>query len=174
MITEDKKEQVEKLIEVADASDAVVMSDYSGLTVSEVNELRGKLAELGADLKVVKNTLLGIALEKAGLKNGGLSGPTAVLFSQNADPLESIKTLVSFLKEKGKGEVKFGFFEKAFVEASRIKELAAIPGMDVLQAQLVSHLSSPLYRFANVLSGGPQRLAGVLNQIAKLGGGESS
>jgi large subunit ribosomal protein L10 len=83
MTTEDKKKQVERIAETAGASEAVVMSDYSGLTVSEVNELRGKLAEIGADLKVVKNTLLGIALEEAGLENGELSGPTATLFSRS-------------------------------------------------------------------------------------------
>jgi len=174
MNIEEKKKQVEKLKEILGSSDAVVMADYSGLTVSEVNELRGKLAEIGADFKVVKNTLLRIALDNVGLKDGRLEGPTAALFSQGADPFDSIRTLVSFLKEKGKGEVRFGFFEKSFIEASKVKDLASIPGKDILQANFVSQLSSPLYRFVNVLGGGPQRLASVLNQIARSGGGENS
>jgi ribosomal protein L10 len=77
-----------------------------------------------------------------------------------------------YFREAGKGEVKFGFFEKAFVDAPRVLELAALPGRPVLEARLVSQLSSPLYRFASVLNGNVQRLVSVLNQVAKVGGGE--
>ncbi len=169
-----KIKQVEELAGKAAQSGAGVFSDYSGLRVVEMAELRRKLFDLGADLRVVKNTLLRLALEKAGLsapKDGELAGPTAALFSSSADPLESIKTLVLFLKEKGKGAVKFGFFEKALIEAGRVVELATIPPKPILQAWLVLQLKSPIFKLAYVLSAQQQKLVLVLDQIAKAKGG---
>ena len=193
MVTEDqpkadgpraqKIKQVEDLAKEAAQSGAVIFTDYRGLTVAEMAELRRRLFELGADLHVVKNTLLRLALEKADLQDGELEGPTAAMFSRTADPIESTKVLVLFLKEKGKGAVKFGFFsakggsasggEKALVEAARIADLAAIPGKAVLQARLVFQLSSPLFKLAYVLSSQQKKLVMVLDQIAKTKGGES-
>src|SRR3989304_8331761 len=109
---------------------------------------------MGASFKVIKNTLIDLAFEKAGLKDGDLEGPTAVLLSKNADPLEVIKALVAIFKESGKGEVKFGFFEKGFVGAQQVLELASLPGKKTLQNKLVSQLISPVWRFANALSYG--------------------
>ncbi|MEX1068564.1 MAG: 50S ribosomal protein L10 [Patescibacteria group bacterium] len=171
MIKEEKVQQVEELAKEATESGAVVFSDYSGLTVTEMSELRKRLSALGADLRVVKNTLLNLAMEKANFQIEGLEGPTAALFSRSADPIESIKILVSYLKEKAKGEVKFGFFEKAKTAAEGILELAALPGKAVLQAQLVSRLSSPIYKLAYVLSAQHQKIVMVLDQISKTRGG---
>ncbi|MDP2735783.1 MAG: 50S ribosomal protein L10 [bacterium] len=171
MTNEEKKQQVEKISQELSASEAVVLADYSGLTVADVNELRTKLAELGAGFQVVKNTMLRIAFEETGLKNGDLSGPTAVLTSGQADPIESIRELVTALKEKGKGEVKFGFFEKVFMEAARVLELSSLPGKQALQAQLVYQLASPLTRFARALSYSQRSFVVVLDQIGKARGG---
>ncbi|OGC62463.1 50S ribosomal protein L10 [candidate division WWE3 bacterium RIFCSPLOWO2_01_FULL_53_14] len=173
MIKEEKINQVEELAKEAAESGAVVFSDYSGLTVMEMSELRRKLTELGADLRVVKNTLLRLAMEKAGLSVEVLEGPTAALFSRSADPIESIKILVSYLKGKAKGEVKFGFLEKSFMAAAGLVELAMLPGKAVLQALLVSQLSAPIYRLAYVLSAQQRKLVTVLDAISKTkGGGE--
>lgn len=180
-----KIKQVEELAEKAAQSGAVVFADYSGLTVTEMSELRKKLAGIGADLRVVKNTLLRLALEKVGLSAKGgeekLEGPTAALFSGRADPLESIKTLVLFLKEKGKGAVKFGFWtakggpasggEKARIEIARISELAMIPSKSVLQARFVSQLKSPIFKLAYILSSPQQKLVLVLDRFLKSKGG---
>jgi len=171
MIKEEKINQVEELAKEAAESGAVVFSDYSGLTVMEMSELRKKLTALGADLRVVKNTLLRLAMEKASLPVEALEGPTAALFSRSADPIESIKILASYLKEKAKGEVKFGFFEKARTAAEGILELAALPGKAALQARLVSQLSAPIYKLAYVLSAQQQKLVTVLSQISKTKGG---
>ena len=188
-----KVQQVEELAKEAAESGAVVFSDYSGLTVAEMSELRKKLAVLGADLRVVKNTLLGLALEKAGLRSEKLAssdrvlsseeleGPTAALFSHSADPIESIKVLVSYLKEKAKGEVKFGFFSAkggpasgggmTLMAAEGFAELAMLPGKLVLQTRLVSQLSAPIYKLAYVLSAQQQKLVMIFDAIAKTKGG---
>jgi len=171
MVSEEKVQQVEELAKEAAESGAVVFSDYSGLTVTEMSELRKKLMELGADLRVVKNTLLGLALEKAGLKDGEIEGPTAALFSRSADPIESIKILVSYLKEKAKGQVKSGFFEKKSMAAEGFAELALLPGKAALQSRLVSQLSSPIFKLAYVLSAQQQKLVMIFDAIAKTKGG---
>jgi len=171
MIKEEKVNQIEELAKEAAESGAVVFSDYSGLTVMEMSELRKKLTALGADLRVVKNTLLRLAMEKASLPVEALEGPTAALFSLTADPIESVKTLVMFLKEKGKGALKFGFFDKVRIELDRLVELAAIMPKPVLQAKLVSQLKSPIFKLAYVLSSQQQKLVTVLSQISKTRGG---
>lgn len=173
MITEKKKQQVEKLSQEAARSGAVVLSDYSGLSVVEIAELRKKLTDLGADFRVVKNTLMRLALEKADLSlPGGLTGPTAVLFSRGADPIESVKVLASFVKEKERGEIRGGFLEKAFLAAEEVLSLAALPGLKALQAQLVFQIASPVHGFSRVLANTPGRFGLVLDQIAKSKGGE--
>jgi len=181
MLKEEKVKQVEELAQKAQESGAVVLSDYRGLSVAELAELRGKLSALGADFQVVKNTILKRALEKAALSlPGELTGPTGVLFSQSADPLESLKTLVTLLKEKGKGEVKLGFldatgaasnsrsarFEKARMAAEELLSLAALPGRKVLEAQLVFQLLSPIHKLSDVLRSPGQRFISVLSQVA--------
>lgn len=187
MVTEEKTKQVENLAQEIANSETIVFSDYAGLTVTEMTELRRKLSELGADFKVVKNTLLRRALEKEGLSlSDGLTGPTVALFSGESDPIESVKVLVTYLKDKGRGEVKSGFFEKVFIAASELKTLASLPGIAALQARLVVQLSAPIRKFAYLLSGNQQKLVSVLdriatarggtpqNAVAKEGGGESS
>lgn len=195
MIKEEKVQKVEELAGEAEESGAVVFADYRGLTVSEMAELRKKLSEIGADLKVVKNTLVKFALEKAKLPLSGqltgrpgraspqakfdavdspLAGPTAVLFSKTADPIESIKTLVNFLKAKEKGEVKAGFWEKSTISVAQILDIAALPGKQVLQARLVSQLASPIYKLAYIFSSQRTKLVMALSQIAKAKGGVSN
>lgn len=174
MPTEEKIKQVEELAQRAAESRAVVFSDYSGLTVAEVTELRKRLSKIGADFRVVKNTLLKRALEKANLKSvEELMGPIAVMFSRSADPIESIKILVAFLKERAKGEIKAGFFEEVGMAAAELLPLATLPSRAVLQARLVAQLISPVYGLAYTLSSNQRRLVQVLNQILKVKGGES-
>ncbi len=174
MVTEKKIKQVEELAKEASESGAIVFSDYRGLTVAEMTALRKKLSELGVDFRVVKNTLQRLALEKASLPLAeDFSGPTAALFSRSADPIESVKALVTFLKEKAKGEVKAGFFEKARMGAEELLALAALPSKNVLQAQLVSRLSSPIYGLAYALSYNQTRLVLALNNIYNKKGGDT-
>ena len=171
MVQEEKKQQVESLSQEMASSEAVILADYSGLSVSQVQSLRNKLSELGASFKVIKNTLIGLSFKEAGLKDGELEGPTAILLSQGADHMEAIKSLVTTLKESGKGAIKFGFFEKSYLGQMQVMELASLPGKKVLQAKLVSQLSSPVWRFANALSYSSRSLVMVLNGIAKSKGG---
>lgn len=169
---EEKIKQVEKLAEGLKGSQAVVFSDYAGLSVAEMSELRKKLGELGAVFKVIKNTLIKLAAEKAGVPFEELAGPTAVLLSQEADPIECVKAVVSIFKEAGKGEVKFGIFEGSLLDVAGISELAFLPSKAALQGRLVGMLISPIFRFVTVLQGTQRSFVSVLDQIGKSKGGE--
>ena len=169
MKKEDKVEQVEKLTEGLKESQAVLFADYSGLSVVEMTDLRKKLSQLGAELRVVKNTLIKLAAEKAKLPIAELTRPTAVLFSKEADPIESFKAVVAAFKEKG--EVKFGVFEGGLLDAPKVLELARLPTRAVLEARLVGALSSPLAKFVLTLKESQRSLVAVLGQVAKARGG---
>ena len=164
MVTKDDKiKQVEKLAEGIKESRVVVFADYSGVSVSEMNDLRSKLSEIGAHLKVAKNTLIKLAAEGAKLPMEEVTGPTAVLLSMGADPIESVKVIVEAFKERGK--VKFGVFEEKLYDASGIGQLALIPDHDQLRGRLASSLAAPIYRFVYSLLGNQRSLVRVLRVI---------
>jgi len=167
-----KIQQVEKLAEGFKESQAIVFSDYSGLSVLEMTDLRKKLSQLGAELKVVKNTLIRLAAEKTKLPFFELAGPTAVLLSKKADPIESIKTLVSAFKEKG--IVKLGVFEGDLLATEGVLELAHLPARAVLEGRLVTVLVSPITKFALILKGTQRSLVTVLTEVGRVRGGGSN
>ncbi len=169
----DKVQQVEELSGGLKESRAVVFTDYTGLSVREVSELRKKLRELSAEFKVIKNTLISLAADKAQLPAADLGGPTAVLLSRKGDPIECIKAVVSFLKGKGKGTIKSGIFEGALKSAADVSELALIPSKAVLEGRLVGMLNAPISRFVNVMCGNQRSLVSVLSEVAKRRGGEN-
>jgi len=191
-----KIQQVEKLAEGFKESQAIIFSDYSGLSVLEMTDLRKRLSQLaatggpsprgeagrhgrGAELKVVKNTLIKLAAQKSKLSLADLTGPTAVLLSKKADPIESIKTLVSAFKEKG--TVKFGVFSSQGRSASGrewdllategVLELAHLPARAVLEGRLVTVLVSPITKFALILKGTQRSLVTVLTEVGRVRGG---
>lgn len=176
---EKKIQQVEQLAEGLKESQAVVFADYSGLSVAEMTNLRKKLSQLaakgeprqgrGAELRVVKNTLIKLAAEKAKLSLDNLIGPTAVLLSKKADPIESIKTVVLAFREKG--AVKFGIFEGALLDAPKVLELARLPARKVLESRLVGALNSPVAKLILTLKGTQQSLVTVLTEVSKTRGG---
>ena len=180
----EKVQRVEKLAEGLKESQAVIFADYSGLSVAEMIDLRKRLSQLGAEFRVAKNTLIRLAAEKVKLPfEEKLSGPTAVLFSRGADPLQAVKAVVMFFHQKGKGRVKFGVFsakggpasgrEWDLLDAARVLELARIPARAVLESCLVWVLNTPIQKLAFVLRGNQQDLVSVLSKIAKDKGGEN-
>lgn len=169
-VKEDKVQQIEKLTQRLKESPAVVFADYSGLSMVGMTDLRKKISQLGAELKVAKNTLIKLAAEKAKFPlEKELSGPTIILFSRKADPIESVKTIVSFLKKKG--AVKFGVFERNLLDASEVLELARLPTRAVLEGQLVGALNIPIARFVLTLKETQRSLVAVLSEVSEARGG---
>jgi len=147
-----KKQQVDELGRIFQSSGAYLF-DYRGLTVAEMNDLRGRMKNLGADVKVFKNRLAIKYFEQAQKSQGRdiFKGPLAVAYA-NDNFVEVAKVMVDFEKENNKVEIMAGFIEQTYVDKERIKHVAKLPGKEQLLAQLVFSISMPLKKMGMALS----------------------
>jgi len=173
-VLEAKKETVSGLKEKIEKASILVLSQYSGFTVKEISELRKKLRAQDSEFSVVKNTLLKRAMEAAGYSSLGeyFSGPTAILIGYK-DPVSPVKTLVDFIKEVEKGEVRAGIIEKSVVLKEKIIEISKLPPREILIAKVVGGFKSPMFGLVFVLSGTLKKLLYALNAIKEKKGGET-
>lgn len=146
----------------------VLLTDYQGLTVAEISELRSKLRSLKCEYKVIKNTLSKIALEKMGLNDfaKNFEGPTAVAF-EKGDPVSAAKVIVDFTKEHAKLKIKAGMLGEKLLSIDDIKSLASLPSREVLLARLLGSMQSSVSGFVNVLAGVPRKFVYGLEAIRK-------
>lgn len=156
MLTRAKKEeQVANLKSLLEGANTLLAVDYRGLTVSDKNDLRARLRQIGdAKLKyqVAKNTLLRRAIDgtdAAGLE-GFLSGPTALAIAYD-EPSALAKALVGYAKDNEKFEIKGGVVEGEVVDLDTIRRLAALPSKLELQGMLAGTLQAPLRNLAGTL-----------------------
>ncbi len=130
-----KKEVVSEITDKIKNSESVILFQYQGLTVSDLSELRNKLREAEAEVKVYKNTLLKRALDDMNLSlDGFLEGPNAVLFGKNL--LEPIKVIAEFAKTHEKLDIRVGIISGEKADLDVIKEYAAIPSREGLLTML--------------------------------------
>ncbi|MBI4277576.1 MAG: 50S ribosomal protein L10 [Armatimonadetes bacterium] len=166
MARSEKVEQVEAIRQKLDGASAVILTDYRGLNVPELGELRGRLREAHAEYKVVKNTLMRIAAESLGVKGleAHLEGPTAVAFVHK-DVTAAAKVLQEFIRQYRKLEVKGGLVEGRVLGADQVKVLADLPSREVLLARVVGGIQSPLAGLVGVLNGTVRALVYALDAI---------
>lgn len=144
------------------ASSLVVITQQSGLTVSETLELRRAMRKAGAQFKVLKNTLARIAVQDgplAGLKDY-LKGPTALAYS--VDPIAAAKAAVTFAKTNEKLQIIVGCLNGAFLDGNALKALAALPSLDELRGQLLGVLQAPAGKLARTIKEPGAQLVRVL------------
>ena len=164
---EDKKTVVEELSKAFSTSTLVLLTDYRGLSVSEMQDVRKKLRDVNARFKVAKNTLLRLALKKAKIDKAipeSIALPTAAAYTSD-DPIRVMKVIVDLEKRMEKPKVKFGILEGEFIDADKVKEYAKLPPKEVILAQLVGSVSAPLYGLIQVLAGILRKPIYVLNAI---------
>jgi len=163
---EDKKKVVDEVREKLLKAKVVIVTDYKGLNVSRLNELRAKLREVGVEYRVVKNTLLTRAAEEtdAALIQDGFKGPSAVAFSYD-DPVAPAKVLTQFAKEHNKPEIKMGVLNGKMIDASEIRALSALPSREVLLAKLLSVMVAVPTSFVRVLNNIPVGLLNVMQAL---------
>ena len=140
---------VDEVTEKFSAAASAVIVDYRGLTVEQVTELRKQLRDANVEMKVIKNSILVRAAEKAGL-NGleeVFSGPTAVAFS-NEDVVAPAKIIDEFAKTADKLEIKGGIIEGKVASIEEITALAKLPNRDGLLSMLLSVLQAPVRNVA--------------------------
>jgi large subunit ribosomal protein L10 len=145
---------------------ATFLADYRGLTVDQVNDLRGKLRATGVEYRVVKNTLLKLAIKETGTAciEPLLSGPTAIAIT-DADPVAPAKVLSEYAKTNAKFELKGGSLEGTVLSIADIKALADLPSREVLLAKMLGSMSAPATNFVGVLAAVPRSLVQVLAAI---------
>ena len=166
MARPEKVSEVETLRQRLSRAQTIVLTDFRGLTVGEMGQLRGKLREAGVEYRVVKNRLLRIAARDADIEglDAYLEGPTAVAFGYD-DPVAAAKIIHDFIRQMRKLETKGGVIDHRAVTAAEIKRLADLPPRQVLLAQLAGGIARPLAGMVTVLSGVPRGLVVVLDQI---------
>jgi large subunit ribosomal protein L10 len=168
MLRKDKEAVVEETTRLLAATEALYLSDYRGLTVAELSELRAKLREGGATLRVLKNTLARRAAADAGRDQIAplLSGPTAVTFCGD-DPVAPAKALVEFMRTHPQLVVRGGLLQGAAVDVDDVRALSALPPRDALLGQVVGTMAAPLTGLVTVLQGTISGFARALQQIVE-------
>src|SRR4051794_4633135 len=149
---------------------AIFAVDYRGLTVRQAADLRGRLIEIDANLRVVKNTLTERAVDQAGAEplKQFLEGPTAFTFVQG-DPVLAAKALAGFRREAQRPEFKGGWMDGKEMTAEDIEALSRLPSLDVMHGQLVGMIASPLAGLVRSLNALLSGIAIALGQIAEQG-----
>lgn len=163
------QQQVQELVELLKDADGLVLTEYRGLSVAEVTELRRKLAESSQGVyKVAKNTLVRIALENLGQPQMDeyLAGPTAVAISRG-DVVRLAKDLDEFAKKHDRFVIKAGLIDGQVFSGEQVKAIAKLPPREELVAKLLGSLQAPLYGLASVMIGPVRGLAIALSEIAK-------
>ena len=162
-------QNVEMLDQIkADLTDinAMWIVDYRGLTVKEVQDLRVKIREAGAVMKVYKNTLMRIGLKDADLPNLDeyLEGPSAFIFAAD-DPVASAKVIKDFAADNENLEIKGGMMDGTAVDQAQVIAIASLPSREELIAKLLGTISNPLVGIVRVLNGPMEAFARCVSQI---------
>jgi large subunit ribosomal protein L10 len=156
------KEYVARL----NASPFAVVVDYQGLTVDQFTQLRSQLRKEGAEVHVVKNSVLRVAAKEVGLPDlGTLAGQLAVVTGQK-DISAAAKVLKTFQKKSDKPKMKFGFLNNQRLDTEALLVLADLPSRDVLRATLLGLLQSPASKLVRLLNTPASQLARVLQAYA--------
>ncbi len=156
------KEYVARL----NASPFAVLVDYRGLTVDQFTQLRAQLRSEGAEVHVVKNSVLRVAAREVGLPDlGTLTGQLAVVTGQK-DISAAAKVLKKFQAKSDKPKLKFGFLNNQRLEAEALLALADLPSLDVLRATLLGLLQAPASKLVRLLNTPAGQLARVLQAYA--------
>lgn len=161
-----KKEIAEELHEKFLKSKIVILTDYKGLDVASVSDLRKKLNDVNVEFKVVKNTLLARASENTDVETikDDFKGPSAVVLSYD-DPVAPAKVITEFAGGNDKFEIKVGVMGGKRLDGNAIKALSSLPSREVLLAQVLSAMNGVPTAFVRVLNAVPQKLLYALQAI---------
>lgn len=167
MPTAQKTAIVAEIKERLEGAAGIIMADYRGLTVKEMQALRAKLREAGGELKVYKNTLTQLAAKELDLPSMDdmLMGPTAMVFLSE-DPVAPAKALVDFAKTHKGFDVKGGFIEQHVVDGEAVKAIASLPSREELIAKLMGTMLNPVRGFMSMLNAPAGAFARVVKAVA--------
>lgn len=162
----DKKKQIVADLETKiKKSKSVVFAKYTGLNVTNQNELRAQVKEAGGEITIARNRLVNIALGKPEGLAQMLQDQLFTLFSYD-DAVGGIKALYKFIEDKGVVEVQGGYFENQVISKDKVDALSKIPGRSELMATLIRNLQGPAYGLRQSLANNSERLAWALKAVA--------
>ncbi len=166
MNREEKKQQVAEWQERLQIVKSAVLTDFRGLNVAQMTELRNRLRAQDVGYEVAKNTLLRKAATNIGQEalHEHLSGPTGIAYSHK-DSVLPAKVLKAFIQENAKLKLKAGLVEGKVIDIQQVRHLADLPGRDVLIAQLLGTLQAPSVKLIGVLQANLRQLVLVLDAI---------
>ena len=164
-----KENLVASMHEVFKDANIVVVSHYSGLTVSEMTTLRAQMREVGAGFKVTKNRLTRLAVKDTAYESltDLFTGPTAMAYSE--DPVAAAKAAVAFGKANDKFVVMGGAMGDTVLDADGVKALATLPSLDELRGKLIGLVQAPATKVAGVLQAPASQLARVCSAYGATG-----
>jgi large subunit ribosomal protein L10 len=178
MKREQKEQVVDELTQRLKAADTLLVADYRGLTMPQIDDLRTRLLESGARFTVVKNTLTRRAAEAAGADAllALLDGPSAIAFLEaDGDMVAAAKALADAARETHVLEIRGGIMQGRAVTAAEVESLATLPPADVLRGQVLGAIVAPLTALAGLLNAPLQNLVGLIDaRIEQLGGEEET
>lgn len=158
------KEAISKIRESA----GIIVTNYQGLTVAQVNKLRRELEKVGAQYKVLKNTMTIKALEELKINSNFkamFTGVTGIVFS--TDYVSAVKVLTQFEKENEKFKIKGGYIEQKTCSVAEINEISKLSSREELIGKLVNVINSPIQRLVNALNGPQKNIVCVLAAVEK-------
>jgi large subunit ribosomal protein L10 len=162
-----KRELATTLNDVFSNTSVVVVAHYSGLTVADMQKLRGQMKQAGATVKVAKNRIAKIALEGTDVASISdlLQGPTLIAYS--SDPVAAAKVAVDFAKGNEKLVILGGAMGRTSLNVDGVRALATMPSLDELRAKIVGLVNAPATKIAQVVNAPAAKLARVFGAYAK-------
>lgn len=161
-----KVEAVERLKARLSGVKTAVLTEYRGLTVQQISNLRRQLRPAAAEYKVIKNRLARLALKDSPLDGLGphLKGPTGLVITKE-DSVALAKTLQAFVKANPVLQVKVGYVEGRLLAPAELRAMADLPSREVLLGQVVGALRAPLAGLVGMLDGMLRSLVSMLDQV---------
>ena len=154
-----KKQYISEMSTQFDKSEAVIVTHYQGLNVTQLDDLRKKMREHGIQFKITNNRITKLALEKTKCKDLSelFSGPTAVALSEDA--ITSAKILTKFSKENENLKILGGIMGAEILDVAGVKNVATLPTLEEARAKIVGILSSPAQKIASILLAPAKKIA---------------
>jgi large subunit ribosomal protein L10 len=165
---ERKNELIAQYVEWVKNSRALVLTQYVGLTMKDIDSLRAKVRENGGEFHIIKNTLAKLAFEQAGysIQADQLEGSTAIVFAFTDAPA-TVKTVTEFTKNSDFLKIKGGFLDKQALSAEGVRALAELPPLPIVRAQLLGTLLAPASKLVRTLAEPGRMIAAVIQAHAE-------
>jgi large subunit ribosomal protein L10 len=173
LLKREKERVVADLVERLRASDTLIVADYRGLSMPEIDGVRTEVLKHGARFTVVKNTLTKRAAEEAGVPEliELLDGPTAIAFVGDGDMVGVAKALNDTARQTRILSVRGGILQGKPMSAEQVRDLASLPPAEVLRGQVLGAIVAPLSAIAGLINAPLQNLVGLIDaRIEQLGG----